>query len=88
MKLYNNMFFRLLKAMKITPGCLLIVFVNKLGNVFGIDPVVGGIGAVLSGGGAFMCKKIFCFACYCMLFVIFVCIPFHSSYRLFYLLQF
>ena len=34
--------------------------VNKLENVFGIDPVVvGDIGLVLSGSGALLCKKIF-----------------------------
>ena len=35
--------------------------VNKLENVFGIDPVVvvGDIGVVLSSSGALLCKKIF-----------------------------
>ena len=45
--------------MKIPNGWILLVLVNKLGNVFGIDPVVGGIGLVLSGSGALLCKKIF-----------------------------
>ena len=45
--------------MKIPNGWVLLVLVNKLGNVFGIDPVVGGgTGVVLSGSGALMCKII------------------------------
>ena len=44
--------------MKIPHRWVLLVLVNKLGNVFGIDPIVGGIGLVLSGSST-LCKKIF-----------------------------
>ena len=45
--------------MKIQQGWVLLVLVSKLGNVFSTDPVVGGIGVVLSGGGILLCEKIF-----------------------------
>ena len=48
--------------MKIMHIWFLFIFANQLANIFGIDPVVGGIGAVLSGGGAFLCKKFFYFS--------------------------
>lgn len=46
--------------MKIPNEWVLLLLVNKLGKVFGIDPVVdGGFGLVLFSSGALLCKKIF-----------------------------
>ena len=47
-----------IKIKEIPHGWVLLILVNKLRNVFGIGPVLGGVGVVLSGGGTLLYKKI------------------------------